>query len=81
MTLLHSRRDELTEDRVPTARAISRLRGILGVLHQAIVTAKLRRLRSELMFQSSARENGPAQADDAMKTPRRPLILGDKWDF
>ena len=62
--------------------AIGRLRGILRVVHEAIIVAKLRRLRSELMFHAGAHENEPKQADaDAAKFPRRPLILGDKWDF
>ena len=62
--------------------AIGRLRGILRVIHEAIIVAKMRRLRSERMFHAGVHENEPVQADaDAAKFPRRPLILGDKWDF
>jgi thiazole synthase ThiGH ThiG subunit len=52
-------------------RALSRVRAALGVIHKAIVTAKMRRVRRELMFHSK----------DIRDFPQRPLILGDKWDF
>ncbi len=55
-----------------TARKII---AMFKLLHQAIVAAKLRRLRHELMRQRSA------SADfDAAQFPQRPLMLGDKWD-
>jgi hypothetical protein len=65
-------------------RVLSRVGAALGVIHQAIVTAKTRRLARELMFRPDAydewsREPGPDK--DAAKLPQRPLILGDKWDF
>lgn len=44
-------------------------------LHHAIVAAKLRRLRHELMLHRST----PAEFD-AARIPQRPLLLGDKWD-
>lgn len=86
MTLFHSHhREPVVSSRgknFPIAPAIGRLRRILRVVHEAIVVAKLRRLRSELMFRAGVHENEPGQADaDAAKFPRRPLILGDKWDF
>jgi hypothetical protein len=47
-------------------RAVSRTIAVFSILHQAIVTAKTRRLERELMFH---------------EIPQRPLHLGDKWDF
>jgi hypothetical protein len=49
-------------------------------MHRAIVKAKLRRLRNELMLQRGL-DSYYAPEQDASKYPRRPLILGDKWDF
>jgi len=68
--------------------AVSRIGAALGTLHQAIVTAKTRRLARELMFRPQAYDDWsggldrqPDPAQDATKLPQRPLILGDKWDF
>jgi hypothetical protein len=47
-------------------RAVSRAVAALRIIHQAIITAKIRRGERELMFH---------------EIPRRPLHLGDKWDF
>ena len=70
----------------PLARlSISPTGGVLKIIHQAIVTAKMRRLRRELMFRTDSRDQVcPAVSDidrDVAKFPQRPLILGDKWDF
>ena len=88
MTLFHSHRDDqrglIGENRFPAARTLSWLRAALKVLHQAVIAAKMRRLQSELMFHSAAHEDWSLRAEgepDAAKFPRRPLILGDKWDF
>jgi hypothetical protein len=56
--------------RVLARRAGSRVRAALGVIHKAIVTAKMRRVQRELMFHTK----------DIGDFPQRPLILGDKWD-
>jgi hypothetical protein len=68
--------------------AVSRIGAVLGMLHQAIVTAKTRRLAHELMFRPDAydewfrgSDREPDLGKDAAKLPQRPLILGDKWDF
>ena len=47
-------------------RAIRHTGGFLKIIHEAIVTAKTRRVQRELMLH---------------KVPQRPLILDDKWDF
>jgi hypothetical protein len=70
--------------------AIRRTGAAFNIIHQAIVTAKMRRLQRELMFHTgscddwSLQPNAYASHDldkDAAKFPQRPLILGDKWDF
>jgi hypothetical protein len=80
MTLFHSyhaERPRRGEGRV-MAKAVAWFGAAFKAIHHAIVAAKLRRLRSELMF----RRNWAAPTEaDAAKYPRRPLILGDKWDF
>ncbi len=56
-------------------RAISRARG-------AIVVAKLRLLRRELICHAGASVDAYAKpVADAARWPQAPLILGDKWDF
>ena len=80
MTLFHSYPGDLPAGgrHLHVARALGRLGTAFKAIHDAIVAAKLRRLQSELMFH----ECWPAQTDtDAAKFPRRPMILGDKWDF
>lgn len=66
----HSREMHLKRLRVLARRVGSRVRAALGVIHKAIVTAKMRRIQRELMF----------HAKDIGDFPQRPLILGDKWD-
>ena len=55
-------------------RAGHNIRAFLAFMHDAIVAAKMRRIQRELMCHSRAEQ-------DAGGFPRRPLILGDKWDF
>jgi hypothetical protein len=79
-------RDELTVSsggsRSPFARVFSRLHTAFKIIHESIVAAKSRRLRSELMFHSGAGESwSPRMEADATQFARRPLILGEKWDF
>jgi hypothetical protein len=59
----------------PTRPALGRVIAVFKTIHRAIVTAKTRRLRRELMFGA-----GP-QEEDIGRIPQRPVILGDKWDF
>jgi DNA-binding transcriptional LysR family regulator len=72
MTLFYSHRDRLRETAggsrlYPLARrTIARISAAFRIFHQAIVTAKTRRIQRELMFH---------------EIPQRPLILDDKWDF
>jgi hypothetical protein len=82
MTLFHIHRGELFGSRGlrngSRFSAASATRGIataLKAMHRAIVAAKLRRLRNELMLHRRTREL------DAAKIPQPPLMLGDKWDF
>lgn len=81
MTLYHAIPDEspVREDRrFSTGWAIGRIGAALKTIHDAIVTAKLRRIRRELMLHRRwVRQAEP----DAATLPQRPLILGDKWDF
>jgi hypothetical protein len=84
MSLLHVQHDDLhvaaEKARWPLARAVARLAAAFKIIHRAIVTAKLRRLRSELMCHGGYLYEQPSD-QDAAKIPQAPLILGDKWDF
>jgi hypothetical protein len=85
MTLLQLRHDDRRsfagDGRVTFARAFRRLRAACRLMHRAIITARTRRLQSELMF-FHARDCGePSPGEDATRYPQRPMILGDKWDF
>jgi hypothetical protein len=84
MTLLHLHHDDARglapEDRLPFRQALTWICAAFRALHQAIVTAKLRRLQHELMFRHDYGDMFPPE-QDASKFPQRPLVLGDKWDF
>ena len=72
--------DDFTEPR--HIRAYSSLRRAVWLVRRAIVAAKLRRLRGELICQAGASiEHYARPVADAACWPRAPLILGDKWDF
>jgi hypothetical protein len=70
-------------------RALRRTRAALAMLHQAIVTAKMRRLRREMLLYTGPRGDLISPPDshnhgterDLLKFPQRPLILGEKWDY
>jgi hypothetical protein len=70
-------------------RALRRTRLALATLHQAIVTARTRRLRREMMLYAGTRDELISPLDtqshspelDLLKFPQRPLILGEKWDY
>ena len=66
----HSGQMHLKRLRVLARKIRSRVRAALTTIHQAIVAAKMRRVRRELMFHTQ----------DLKDFPQRPLILGDKWD-
>jgi hypothetical protein len=82
MALLHLHHDNgrifAAACRAIALRAFRRVRAVLGRIHLAIVAAKLRRLRSEVMFQ---RDYGRPPERDAARYPQWPLIVPDKWDF
>jgi hypothetical protein len=81
MTLFHLHHDDrygFGACRAVATRAFRRLRAMLGKIHLAIVAAKLRRLRNEMMFQ---RDYGRPPEHDIAKHPQWPLIVPDKWDF
>jgi hypothetical protein len=83
MTLLHLHHDENGFTRQNTLwieKVLRRIGAALRTFHRAIVRAKLRRLRSELLFRPDYNEMF-APEQDATRSPQRPLILGDKWDF
>jgi hypothetical protein len=61
-----SRRTAARRLRAFARRAVSRIFAAFSILHQAIVTAKTRRLECEPRLH---------------EIPRYPLVLGDKWDF
>ena len=82
MTLFHSHSGRLPTRGRGRRFSIAGTLGLLGAafktMHDAIVAAKLQRLRSELMFH----ERWPVEPGaDAKKVPRRPAFLSDKWDF
>jgi hypothetical protein len=70
-------------------RALRRTRLALATLHRAIVIAKMRRLRLEMMLYAGPRDELISSFDpqshrperDLLKFPQRPLILGEKWDY
>jgi hypothetical protein len=84
MTLLHLHHSDFSgfarSTPFPIPRVFRRIGAALRLMHRSIVSAKLRRLRSELMFRRDYSEMLPPE-QDATKFPQRPLILGDKWDF
>jgi hypothetical protein len=85
MTIFHwheDRRCDLTGMKRLVRRAVARTGAVLAAVHEAIVTAKTRRLVRELRFYGGP--HGDLSSDiheDAANVARRPLILGDKWDF
>ena len=92
MTLFHSHHERLHGsagfNRLPIARAIKRVGNAFRMIHRAIAAAKIHRLRNELLLHADSYENweraggheGSVETEGT-KIPRRPLILGDKWDF
>jgi hypothetical protein len=91
MTLFYSHPDRLHGSagttHHPITRALKRVRSALRTLHRAIAAAKIRRIRNELRFHPAAHRwaqtpvHDGVMEKDAANYPRRPLVLGDKWDF
>ncbi|TKW78963.1 MAG: hypothetical protein DI543_07695 [Bradyrhizobium icense] len=85
MTLFHNHSSHPFAAHGPRSRsnfALARVRrrivNALKVMHRAIVAAKLRRLRNELMLHRGAAGHREL---DAARLPQCPMVLGDKWDF
>ena len=66
----HSGAMHLKRLRVLARKIDSHVRAALITIHRAIVAAKMRRIRRELMLNTK----------DLRDFPQRPLILDDKWD-
>jgi hypothetical protein len=85
MTISYSHEDrlcDLTGAKRLVRRVFARTGAALAAVHAAIVTAKTRRLQRELRFYGDVHEDPPSATDEiAANVARRPLILGDKWDF
>jgi hypothetical protein len=84
MTLLYLRHDDTSGiargDGASLPRFVRRIGVSFRLLHRAIVRARLRRISRELLFRRDYDDMLPLE-QDATKFPRRPLVLGDKWDF
>jgi hypothetical protein len=82
MALLHLHHDDIggvARDRDSSIwRAFRRIGAALGILHRAIISAKLRHARSDLLYRNDYNE---MVRQNAGKFPQAPLVLGDKWDF
>jgi hypothetical protein len=89
MTLFHVHRSEMLGSRglrngshFSAAGVTRKIRMALKAMHRAIVAAKLRRLRNELMLRGRSPAQPHSRAEpDASRFPQRPMMLGDKWDF
>ncbi|MHB8272266.1 hypothetical protein [Bradyrhizobium sp.] len=77
--------------RVLARKIGSHIRTALTTMHEAIVDAKMRRIRRELIFHAgfagshdewtrSKWHEGPGSAHELRDFPQTPMILGDKWD-
>jgi hypothetical protein len=67
----HSGATQLKRLHVLARKITSHARAALTANHEAIVAAKMRRVKRELMF----------YGHELRDFPQQPLILGDKWDF
>jgi hypothetical protein len=87
----HSGGMHLKRLRVLARKMGSHLRAALTTLHEAIVAAKMRRIRRELIFHAgfagshdewsrSKWREGSGSGHDIKDFPQTPMILGDKWD-
>jgi hypothetical protein len=66
----HSGEMQLKRLRVLARKIRTHVGAALTMIHQAIVAAKMRRIRRELTFHTT----------ELRDFPQQPLILGDKWD-
>jgi hypothetical protein len=68
--VVHSGAMHLKRLRVLARKISTHIRAALATMHQAIIAAKIRRVRRELTF----------HGHELRDFPQTPLILGDKWD-
>ena len=87
----HSGTMHLKRLRVLARKMGNHVRAALTTFHQAIVAAKMRRIRRELIFHAgfagshdewsrSKWRDGSASNHELKDFPQTPMILGDKWD-
>ena len=84
----HSGAVQLRRLRVLARKIDSHVRAALTTMHQAIVAAKMRRIRRELIFHAGSHDEWsrsrwrktPGPDHELKNFPQTPLILGDKWD-
>jgi hypothetical protein len=84
----HSGAIHLKRLRVLARKIKSHVRAALTTIHQAIVAAKMQRIRRELIFHAGSHDEwsrsrwheAPGPDYELRDFPQRPLILGDKWD-
>jgi hypothetical protein len=84
----HSGATHLKRLRVLVRKIGSYIRAALTTIHEAIVAAKMRRVRCELMFHAGSHDEwsrskcreGPGSNHELRDFPQRPLVLDDKWD-
>lgn len=84
----HSGAMQLKRLRVLARKINSHVRAALTTIHQAIVAAKMRRIRRELTFHAGSHDEwsrskwreGAGSGHELRDFPQTPMILGDKWD-
>jgi hypothetical protein len=84
----HSGAMHLKRLRALARKISSHVRAALTTCHQAIVAAKMRRIRRELIFHAGSHDDwsrskwreGPGSDHQLRDFPQTPMILGDKWD-
>ena len=84
MTLFHLHHDDVAslarKQQLSFRPVLKWIGAAFRTLHQAIVSAKLRRMHSGLLYRHDYSEMLPTE-QDIKKLPQRPMILGEKWDF
>jgi hypothetical protein len=84
----HSSAVHLKRLRVLAREINHHVRTALTTMHEAIVAAKMRRIRRELTFHAGSHDEwsrsrwreGAGSDHDIKDFPQTPMILGDKWD-
>jgi hypothetical protein len=84
----HSGAMHLKRLRALARKISSHARAALTTIHEAIVAAKMRRIRRELIFHAGTHDEWsrsrwretPGPDHELKDFPQTPMILGDKWD-